>query len=203
MGGHGFSAAGGIGRIWAQYLPSVTFEGDNFVLDHQVVRAAIKAHARVSQTDSKARSGSLSPSSAYLRLLNASPPTFGNIEEWCDVRKLAMLLEMRAARVVAARAGGDVDVDDPGAAARVSNAVAAAFVGVHVADMAEALSASGLGTREQVAITRLYVLVRPIPSSHPIPYSFQCDSFYNLSSRVAWATCTSLGCSEVKRRGAP
>ncbi|KZV61474.1 acyl-CoA oxidase [Peniophora sp. CONT] len=158
MGGHGFSAAGGIGRIWAQYLPSVTFEGDNFVLDHQVVRAAVKAHARVSQADFKSQPSSLSPSSAYLRLLSASPPTFGSIEDWGDVRKLAMLLEMRAARVVAARASSDDDVHDPGAAARVSNAVAAAFVGVQVADMADGLDSSGLGKREQVAITRLYVL---------------------------------------------
>lgn len=160
MGGHGFSAASGIGRIWAQYLPAVTFEGDNFVLDHQVVRAALKAYSRV-QADSETP---LSPSSAYLRLLGAAVPTFTDEKDWTNIRKLATLLELRAARVVAARASGGEDSGDPSAAARVSNAVVAAFVGAQVADMADVLDASGLSVREQSAMGRLYTLVCSLPS---------------------------------------
>ncbi|VDC07677.1 unnamed protein product [Peniophora sp. CBMAI 1063] len=154
MGGHGFSAAGGVGRIYAQYLPAVTFEGDNFVLDHQVVRAAVKAYTYArTHTNSP-----LPPSSAYLRLLKTAPPTFTKDRDWADPRRMAMLLEMRAARVVEARASGGEDADDPGVAARVSNAVAAAFVGAQVVGMIDALGASGLDASEQTAIANLYVL---------------------------------------------
>ena len=155
MGGHGFSVAGGVGRIYGQYLPAVTFEGDNFVLDHQVVRSATKAYSRA-QIDTQA---SLSPSTAYLRLLKTAPPIFAEDKDWFDAKRLAILLEMRAARVVEARARSGDDATDPGAAARVSNAVAAAFVGTQVAGMIDALSANNLGTEEQSAITRLYTLV--------------------------------------------
>ena len=155
MGGHGFSAAGGVGRIYGQYLPAVTFEGDNFVLDHQVVRSATKAYSRA-QIDTQA---SLSPSTAYLRLLKSAPPIFAEDKDWFDDKRLATLLEMRAARVVEARARSGDDATDPGAAERVSNAVAAAFVGTQVAGMIDTLGASALGTQEQSAMARLCILV--------------------------------------------
>ena len=62
MGGHGYSAFSGLGRIYADCVPSATcvvilcqlwhtdkfrlkrYEGDNYVLDEQVVRAALKSH---------------------------------------------------------------------------------------------------------------------------------------------------------------
>ncbi|TBU22641.1 peroxisomal oxidase [Dichomitus squalens] len=43
LGGHGFSAFAGVGRLYADYVPAATYEGDNFVLDQQVERAR---HAR-------------------------------------------------------------------------------------------------------------------------------------------------------------
>ncbi|KAF8644979.1 hypothetical protein AX16_008153 [Volvariella volvacea WC 439] len=81
MGGHGYSAFAGLGRVYADFLPSVTYEGDNFVLDQQVVRAALKAykalfasfsHPHLSSHGygpSQSRDSQLPPSSAYLRLL--------------------------------------------------------------------------------------------------------------------------------------
>ncbi|KAG6812804.1 hypothetical protein H0H93_013675, partial [Arthromyces matolae] len=70
MGGHGYNAFAGLGRLYADYLPSATYEGDNFVLDQQVVRAALKSYnALISSPDPSQASKHLSPSSAYLRLL--------------------------------------------------------------------------------------------------------------------------------------
>jgi acyl-CoA oxidase len=37
-GGHGYSAFGGIGSWYADYLPTTTWEGDNYMLTQQVAR---------------------------------------------------------------------------------------------------------------------------------------------------------------------
>src|SRR3984885_5721017 len=37
-GGHGYSAFGGIGAWYADYLPTTTWEGDNYMLTQQVAR---------------------------------------------------------------------------------------------------------------------------------------------------------------------
>lgn len=43
MGGHGYSAFSGVGHWYADYLPTVTWEGDNFMLTQQVARYLLKA----------------------------------------------------------------------------------------------------------------------------------------------------------------
>lgn len=42
-GGHGYSAFSGIGTFYADYLPTVTWEGDNYMLTQQVARYLLKA----------------------------------------------------------------------------------------------------------------------------------------------------------------
>ncbi|KAK3175653.1 hypothetical protein K4F52_010088 [Lecanicillium sp. MT-2017a] len=42
-GGHGYSAFSGIGSFYADYLPTVTWEGDNYMLTQQVARYLLKA----------------------------------------------------------------------------------------------------------------------------------------------------------------
>ncbi|CAH0045446.1 unnamed protein product [Clonostachys solani] len=42
-GGHGYSAFSGIGTWYADYLPTVTWEGDNYMLTQQVSRYLLKA----------------------------------------------------------------------------------------------------------------------------------------------------------------
>ena len=42
-GGHGYSHYSGIGSIYAEQLPSVTYEGDNYMLTKQVARSLIKS----------------------------------------------------------------------------------------------------------------------------------------------------------------
>ena len=43
MGGHGYSSASGVGTYYADYLPTVTWEGDNFMISQQLARYALKA----------------------------------------------------------------------------------------------------------------------------------------------------------------
>lgn len=45
-GGHGFLASAGLAAIYALQLPSTTYEGDNYILNQQVCRAAVKAHSK-------------------------------------------------------------------------------------------------------------------------------------------------------------
>jgi len=42
-GGHGYSAFGGIGSWYADYLPTTTWEGDNYMLTQQVARYLLKS----------------------------------------------------------------------------------------------------------------------------------------------------------------
>ncbi|KAL1943321.1 hypothetical protein VTO73DRAFT_4396 [Trametes versicolor] len=132
MGGHGFSDFAGVGRLYADYLPGATFEGDNFVLDQQVVRAALKAHDALVARNTKSTSD-LTPSSAYLRLLVQDEPTADTSSStaWEDPHTAILLLEKRAAAMVQERAKHR---DDPDASSdhRVARAVVDAFVAVQV-----------------------------------------------------------------------
>ncbi|KAJ3503355.1 hypothetical protein NLJ89_g8475 [Agrocybe chaxingu] len=135
MGGHGYSAFSGLGRLYADYLPSVTYEGDNFVLDQQVVRAALKSYRAVFAAGPP-KVDSLSPSSAYLRYLvnpPAVPSAFAE-KEWRDPVTSILVLELRAALVVRELAQ-NVDIQDASVNQRVSKAVTEAFVATQVGDM--------------------------------------------------------------------
>ncbi|EFI26847.1 acyl-CoA oxidase [Coprinopsis cinerea okayama7 len=131
MGGHGYSAFSGLGRIYNDYLPSVTYEGDNFALDQQVVRAALKSLKGLSS------STNLSPSSYYLRLLipPVSVPNFKlTPDQWLDPANPVLLLEWRAALVVQEMAR-NLKEPDASVNQRVSKAVTEAFVARQVGDM--------------------------------------------------------------------
>ncbi|KAK0200677.1 peroxisomal oxidase [Desarmillaria ectypa] len=124
MGGHGYSAFAGVGKLYADYLPSVTFEGENFVLDKQVLRAALKA--------SKNDISSLSPFSRYLRLLHREQQL--PVLSWKDPAEVVLLLEWRAALLV--RDAAEIHDDlDTSITQRVSKAVAEAFVATQVLEM--------------------------------------------------------------------
>src|SRR6266567_4409587 len=69
----------------SSYISLYRFEGDNFVLDQQVVRAALKSYRSLFSSKPPAIA-SLSPSSAYLRhLVNPPtiPPSFSG-KDWRD-----------------------------------------------------------------------------------------------------------------------
>ncbi|KAI0673208.1 acyl-CoA oxidase [Trametes maxima] len=159
MGGHGFSDFAGVGRLYADYLPGATFEGDNFVLDQQVVRAALKAYDAlvVRKTRSVA---SLTPSSAYLRLIvqgqlapDVQSATAGG---WEDPKTAILILEKRAAAMVAERARHQGD-PDASSDQRVARAVTDAFVAVQVGQIIHSLEGH-LGERNVAVLKKLYLL---------------------------------------------
>lgn len=146
MGGHGYSAFAGVGKLYADYLPSVTFEGENFVLDKQVLRAALKS--------SKSDASSLSPFSQYLRLLHGEQQL--PISSWQDPAEVVLLLEWRAASLVRDAAETDND-SDTSITQRVSKAVAEAFVATQVMEMISAAESS-LRAEDALVLKGLFML---------------------------------------------
>ncbi|KAI5888066.1 acyl-CoA oxidase [Schizophyllum commune H4-8] len=156
-GGHGFSAASGMGRLYAEWVPSATYEGDNYVLDQQVVRAALKAYRAL-----KPGAKGLPPSSAYLQRLSdgASPPSGFVISSLdgltSEPSPLVVLLEWRAALVVRElHSAGEVTGME---AARAARAVTDAFVAARVADMAREVEKDGVRKEDAVVVRTLFAL---------------------------------------------
>ncbi|KAK0433149.1 peroxisomal oxidase [Armillaria borealis] len=112
MGGHGYSAFAGVGKLYADYLPSV-------------LRAALKS--------SKSDASSHSPFSQYLRLLHGEQQL--PISSWQDPAEVVLLLEWRMRR----RTDNDSDTS---ITQRVSKAVAEAFVATQVMEMISAAESS-------------------------------------------------------------
>lgn len=131
LGGHGFSEFAGIGRMYALSLPMATYEGDNYVLDLQVVRAAVKAFKRYASA-AKPDPATLSPSSRYLRLLYPTSRDDVASGEWADPHRSVNLLELRAVHMVRDYVKNETD-PDASAAQRVSRAVTEAFVAAQAA----------------------------------------------------------------------
>lgn len=101
MGGHGFLDTAGVGRIFATNLPAVTYEGDNFILNLQVARAALKTLSQLRANPATL----LSPSSSYLEYLSPAqqssflPVLSSNSSpiDWYSHSLLRQLICLRAA----------------------------------------------------------------------------------------------------------
>ncbi|KAF9529139.1 peroxisomal oxidase [Crepidotus variabilis] len=148
LGGHGFSAFSGLGNVYANYLPATTYEGDNFVLDQQVVRAALKTYRRLFSSGGQPSVDLFSPSSSFLRYMidPALTPTHSVIHEaqWRDPETSILLLERRAAVMVHDHvqnldSGEGAFTEDANANQRLSKAVTEAFVGVQVGNIIKTL----------------------------------------------------------------
>ncbi|EKM75391.1 hypothetical protein AGABI1DRAFT_79987 [Agaricus bisporus var. burnettii JB137-S8] len=137
MGGHGFSAFSGLGSLYADQLPTVTFEGDNFVLNKQVIRAAQKSYTNILKSKDVFN---LSSSNAYLRLLvgEHSMPSLPSDSEWQNPATAVLLLEWRAALLVRELAQ-HVDDLDASATQRTAGAVTEAFIAARVMEMIKEL----------------------------------------------------------------
>ncbi|KAJ4480822.1 peroxisomal oxidase [Lentinula aciculospora] len=170
IGGHGYSAFSGVGRFYADMIPSVTYEGENFVLDQQVVRAALKAFHNLFGLERKTRPltstiQNLTPSSYYLRLLSSpenEPPILedsdGLNSSWNNSETLILLLEWRAALVVHEMAQTTQDPDTT-IYQRVSKSITEAFVGQRVGEMIGGLRTnSGLKENDVAVLSQLYLL---------------------------------------------
>ncbi|KAK7029744.1 acyl-coenzyme A oxidase [Favolaschia claudopus] len=154
MGGHGFSAFSGIGKLYADFVPAATYEGENFVLDQQVVRAALKTFRGLSST----KVPSLSITSLYLRHLldkDSAPPSLDD-QAWTQPTFAILLLEWRAAFLVQEIAN-TTSAPEPTAAHRASRAVTEAFVAGRVGELITGLDAA-LKPREAAVVRKVYLL---------------------------------------------
>jgi acyl-CoA oxidase len=137
-----------------------SYEGENFVLDQQVLRAALKSFRALFASKPAPTAASLSPSSYYLRLLldgKLVPPQL-TAESWEQPETAILLLEWRAALIVHEIAQTIAD-PDASATQRVSKAVTEAFVAARVGEMVVALG-TVLPQREGAIVKKLYTLVR-------------------------------------------
>ncbi|CDO76000.1 hypothetical protein BN946_scf184780.g7 [Trametes cinnabarina] len=160
MGGHGFSAFAGVGSIYADYLPAATYEGDNYVLDQQVVRAALKAYDALVVQENRPVVD-LTPSTAYLRHLvagtqDASASFSSQLGSWYDPKTSVSILERRAAAMVADRAQHAKE-PDASSDQRVARAVSDAFVAAQVEELVRGTD-NILGGREATVLKKLYLL---------------------------------------------
>ncbi|GJJ13069.1 hypothetical protein Clacol_007318 [Clathrus columnatus] len=138
MGGHGFLAVAGIGTMWAQWVPSNTYEGDNYVLVQQVVRAAVKnLQAFLSFPNVIDAAASLPPSVFCLRhLVNpisvpVDPFSIPGAIHLLELRGACMVFEHNK-RVQAKEIDGSADW-------RVARAVTEAFVARQVGQLVQDL----------------------------------------------------------------
>lgn len=114
------------------------FEGDNYILDFQVVRAAVKAFKAYSSslTSAAVPKVSLSPFTNFLRHLSESRQERegtrpAELDSWHNPHTAVYLLELRALCVVRDYARHERE-PDANVAQRVAKAVTEAFVAVQV-----------------------------------------------------------------------
>ncbi|KAJ7102303.1 acyl-CoA dehydrogenase/oxidase C-terminal [Mycena belliarum] len=164
------SMGGGTGAarlpVWGGYQRR--YEGENFVLDQQVLRAALKTFRALirlvadqpslfSTTPPRA-AASLSPSSYYLRLLldkQLVRPELGP-DSWTHPATAILLLEWCAALLLH-EATQTLAAPEGTATQRISRAVTEVFVAARVGEMIGGLSKT-LKQREAALVEKVYIL---------------------------------------------
>ena len=97
-GGHGYSALSGFGRMYANAINAVTYEGDNYVVGKQVPRAILKHWQNKTE-------GSL-PTLSYLSLLReggrdrSKTPPVSSPKDWFKDENQIWALEQRLSNLV-------------------------------------------------------------------------------------------------------
>lgn len=99
-GGHGYSMFSGLGSAYQDYLPEVTWEGDNFMLTQQVARYLLKTARYVFVNKGNVKKSASNPTIEYLVNYQKDPffKVKGNIQ---DGDFLVRLFGHRAAYAVA------------------------------------------------------------------------------------------------------
>ena len=113
-----------------------SYEGDNYVLVQQVVRAALKTLQSITTSSDPAKvAASLPPSTSFLRLLvNPSKPSSA---DW-SIPHAIEILELRAAHMVQGHASSvNAGTQDGSANWRVARAVTEAFVARRIGEAVE------------------------------------------------------------------
>lgn len=183
-----------------------SFEGDNFVLDYQVVRAALKAFKTFSSNKTPSLS-TLSPFTRFLRHLSGKPDPSQPLS-WHDPHTAVTLLEQRALCAVRNQAIREAD-PDASAAQRVARAVTEAFVAgqvegfihnvpsqlagqeAHAVGDVLLLVCSSLSISLPLRLHKAYIRVFGSHSDYALPSSI----FSRQSKPHSWI-CSPLGCSQ-------
>lgn len=97
MGGHGFSMFGGLAHLYQNYLPNVTWEGDNFMLTQQVARYLLKT-ARSVKAENQV--SSTNPTAGYLMQFLRDPDYQCRLEDIYDISSVIRMYGHRAAYMV-------------------------------------------------------------------------------------------------------
>lgn len=161
-----------------------SFEGDNFILDFQVVRAAVKAFKALSstRTSSDLKSSPFTRFLRHLSQLHSKPPS-----SWHDPCTAVHLLELRALSLVQDYTTHEADPDGS-AAQRVAKGVTEAFVAATVAQFIQDVPTQ-LPGQEAHVVTDLLLLVRYYSVYlflHPVlitPYAY---SFFSRHWKMPW-----------------
>lgn len=110
-GGHGYSALAGFGRMYANSINAVTYEGDNYVIGKQLPRAILKHY--------NAKTESSLPSLSYLSFLrnpDSTPLQANEAADWYSRENQRWVMERRLADMVRVhiedtKAGRDTSFD--------------------------------------------------------------------------------------------
>lgn len=159
MGGHGFSAAAGIGNLWAQWVPSNTYEGDNYVLVQQVVQAAVKNLQSV--LSSSIPSDAVASLPPFLRCFRHLFSSQSAPADPFSVFGAIHLLELRGAHMVYEHIRRIHAKETDGSADwRVSRAITEAFVAQQVGELIKGMDKhfSPKSADQIYGLLRLYLL---------------------------------------------
>ena len=130
-----------------------SFEGDNYVLDQQVVRAALKAYRQLES------SPSLTPFMDFLRLIRHRGSLPNLLSGWSNWKTAILVLEWRAAKIVEDRVEAEERrVVDASSDQRVARAVTECYVAKQVASFIDDLPANFSNTSVGV-LKSLFTLV--------------------------------------------
>ena len=161
-GGHGFSSAAGFAGTLGNYMPNVTYEGENNVLFLQTARYLLKAAQTV------AKGGTPAGGASYLqRAGKPGTSPLGRSSDMRDEHGLVDALRHRAARLVAEAAagaaetgarGGDTFAADQLAWIRAAKAHCACVILTAFQDGLREAAAAGLRASTVAVLRRLLVL---------------------------------------------
>ncbi|KAI9257747.1 acyl-CoA dehydrogenase/oxidase [Helicostylum pulchrum] len=110
-GGHGFSLFSGLGQFYQDYLPKVTWEGDNYLLTQQTSRYLLKTLRSVRSGKISQKNSTFSSSyiSEYLSNPQAKCP-FSSVQDLSNPEALVSAFKFRAAFLID-KAVHAIDVD--------------------------------------------------------------------------------------------
>lgn len=142
-------ASAGLAAIYALQLPSTTYEGDNYILNQQVCRAAVKAYSEQANADKSISSSEFTGSENQAGLL-------------LQRRAMAMVGQL-AQKKTEMRQWTDLSWD----CVAVARAVTEANISKHLSKAIEELQNQKSGSAEHAILMRIYELVG---LREPLPY---------------------------------